>query len=350
MTSVTDRGPRGMTYFFGRLFLVALPLLVWQVVELFFLPPNFFTFRPWEALTAKCLGLFTGPLYPDRDLSMMSAPDMDPRGPRLKRIRFRTDSYGYRNLSDYDASTTYDYLLVGDSNFAGVNVDEPDSLAGVLEQDFGKKVYNAAFGYPHAKAFVNDPRIAANPPRWVILDMRPQDVLHGRYSTWPGVPGGNTSLKAKLGETPTPWERFLYATTSEPVRVLYDRAAKQLGYNFLRARLGLAKARPEPLLTPEQATTNFIAVLDSLVNMRQKLRERGSDLLVLLMPVPYPIGVGDAFASRLEQYVPMVHWQATSPYADECNPDTWFEPHDSHWQESSIRKAAKRIVAKSQDR
>ena len=336
-----------MTYFFSRLLVVVLPLLVWQVIELFILPGNYFTFRSWEALTVRNLGLFTGPLHPNQDISMMSAPDLDPRGPRLKSVRFRTDSSGYRNLADYSSEVTYDSLLIGDSNFAGVNVDDADTLAGVLERDYGKTVYNAAFGYPHAKAFVNDLRIKANPPRWVVLDFRPQDVVYGRYATWPEPGAVNQSLKARLGEMPSLWERFLFASTSESFRIVYDRATAQLGYNFLKARLGLAIRSREAPLSTEQVERNFEAVLSSLEAMRSRLREQGSDLMILLMPVPYPPGVGDAFAARLERKVPMVHWQAASLYAHEGNPVAWFEPYDSHWREASIQKAARRIVAAS---
>lgn len=337
-----------MLAYFLRLLLVVSPILLWQAVELFVLPSNFFTFRPWEAVTVQNSGLFRGPFYPRQDISMRAAGDLDPRGPRLKQVRFRTDSYGYRNPEDYVSSPRYDFLLVGCSNFAGANVDDDRTLRAVLERDYHKRVYTYASYYPNTNSFTNDVRVKRNPPRFVVLDIRPQDVIHGRYVDWPVDPPINESQKALLDEPCQLWERAVFSGTSDEFRILIDRAGKQLAYNWFRARAMLAKRKQEPPLTIDEARRNFGLVLESMVRLRETLRKQDCELIVLLMPLLFPEGVGDVFAAELEKHVPMVHWQATSPYRDEIDPRQWSEPNDSHWRESSILCAARRIAGVSE--
>ena len=339
-----------MPYFFSRLFLVVLPLIVWQIVELFILPNNCFTFRPWESLKIQNGSLFKGPFYPNQNVAMWAAGDLNPRGVRSKFVRFQTDRSGYRNHGDYASDIKYDYLLVGDSNFAGANVDDSDTLRAVLENEYGKKAYTYASSYPPTKSFLNDDRITTNPPKFVVLDFRPEDVVFGRYATWPKGKPVNQSQTAKLGEPVSLWELFLFENTSVAFRIIYDRAHAQLGYNFLRARLKLAKRRQDPQLTVQEAEANYHAVIESMVTLRGRLQKQGTELIVLLMPLPYPAGVGDLVAQNLEDRVPMVHWQAGSPYAAEAMQESWYEPNDSHWRKSSIVCAAKRIVAASEGR
>lgn len=339
-----------MIYFLSRLLMVFLPLVMWQLVELFVLPSTFFTFRPWESVRVQNGGLFRGPFYPNQNIEMQAAGDLDPQGPRLKRVRFQTDGSGYRNPQEYGDDTRYDFLLVGDSHFVGASVDEADTLRAVLEREHGKKAYNCASVFPESQAFMHDPRIQANPPRFVVLEFRPEDVVYGRYATWPTCSPVNDTVHAKICKPVSHWERFLFNSSSDAFRTVYDRAHTQLGFNYLRARLMLARRRIDPPLTIQQAEANFRAVIESLFGLSERLRERGSGLIVLLMPVPYPAGVGDLVARHLENRVPMVHWQAGSPYAHEADMNTWYEVNDSHWRESSIVVAAKRIVAVSEGR
>lgn len=338
----------GMAYFLSRLLLVVLPMIAWQVVELCILPSNFFTFRPWEAVKVQNNALFRGPFYPNQNIDMQAAGDLDPRGPRLKRVRFQTDGSGYRNPKEYQPDVRYDFLLVGDSNFAGASVDEDDTLRAVLEREHGKTAYCCASVFPESQAFMHDIRIQANPPRFVVLDFRPEDVVYGRYAKWPGCSPVNDTVDGKLCRSISLWDRILFRCTGDAFRTLYDRAHAQVGFNYLRARLLLAKRRPEPALTLRDAEANFRSVIDSMIGLRATLRAQGTELIILLMPLPYPVGVGDLVAQSLENHVPMVHWQASSSYAREADLRSWYEVNDSHWREASIVLAAKRIVAVSE--
>jgi hypothetical protein len=333
-----------MRYFFTRLLLVAAPLFAWQIVELFVLPPNYFTFRPWEAARVHNDGLFRGPFYPNQRIEMWSAGDLNPRGLRKTFVRFRTDDYGYRNPQPYNADTRYQFLLVGDSQFAGPNLHERDTLGVVLEREYGRPAYNYASGCRLCQSFIQDTRIAKNPPKFVVLDFRPEEAFYGRFTNWPRCTPVNDSLQAMLCDPVPLWHRILYQTTNDDVRIMYDRATRQHGYNWLRARMNLALRKPLPGLTLQQAERNILDFINAMVSLQGELRARGMTLVLLLVPVPYPEGVGDYVAGRLSPQVPMVHWQSGSPYRSDLATDPWFDEDDSHMSKLSILKCAYRII------
>lgn len=59
-----------------------------------------------------------------------------------RRVRFRTDSLGFRNDGDYAGEKV---LLVGDSFIAGSGGDQADLLSAQLRRDYGIPAYNLAF-------------------------------------------------------------------------------------------------------------------------------------------------------------------------------------------------------------
>jgi hypothetical protein len=333
-----------MTYFYARLLVLMAPILAWQAVELLVLPPNFFTFRPWEAVLVRNWALFRGPFYPNQDIEMWSAGDMNPRGHRGKHIRFRSDDCGYRNSEPYDVRAPYDLLLVGDSHMCGAYLHDRDTLATVLERKFDRRTYSYASGWPQCKAFLNDDRVWASPPRCVVFDVRPEDILHGRYGAWPECPPVDDSLQSMLCEPVSPWHRFLFRYASEDARVVYDRASKQLGYNFLRARMGLALRKPQPAVTLDQAHKNIEDFVAAMAGLKARLETRGVKFVVMLVPLAYPPGLGDYVAARLMPLVPLVHWHAGSPYAGDLTAEQCFEIDDSHMTKEGIARAAQRIV------
>jgi hypothetical protein len=140
------------------------------------------------------------------------------------------------------------------------------------------------------------------------------------------------------------WHRILYQTTNDDVRIMYDRATRQHGYNWLRARMNLALRKPLPGLTLQQAERNILDFINAMVSLQGELRARGMTLVLLLVPVPYPEGVGDYVAGRLSPQVPMVHWQSGSPYRSDLATDPWFDEDDSHMSKLSILKCAYRII------
>src|SRR5258708_15644153 len=85
-----------------RLTLLGLPLILWLLFDLFVLPVDYFTFRPWEALvtrsvSSEILGLF----YPDQHLVKLSIGAYDAArdvpNPRRQYEEWFTDENGVRN-------------------------------------------------------------------------------------------------------------------------------------------------------------------------------------------------------------------------------------------------------------
>lgn len=108
-------------------------------------PPEAVAFRAWEALTSRpsASGPFqasarfeTETAYGDL-ASVANLPALR----HLRPERFSTDAAGCRNGP---VSGTPEILLVGDSFGAGCAVNDDEMLSVRLEQDLGRKVYNAA--------------------------------------------------------------------------------------------------------------------------------------------------------------------------------------------------------------
>lgn len=133
---------------FVRGLLFALPWICFLGLDLA-LPLGSSTFRPWESLSVyRAGGYLPGPFYPDRELSMVAEGDLGRQGRYAveKKVRWQTDSYGYRSFPAADES--YEVVLVGDSFAAGSSLDQEDTLAGQLGDLLGSDVYTFA---PEAK-------------------------------------------------------------------------------------------------------------------------------------------------------------------------------------------------------
>ncbi len=115
-----------------------------------FLGPGFLYRSPHEMLATFDYRLGHGRYQPDRQVNMLM-PYGDMVGldrtaqdaiAQPRRVRFHTDSQGFRNDRDYAGEKV---LLVGDSFIAGSGGDQEDLLSAQLRRDFGIYAYNLAF-------------------------------------------------------------------------------------------------------------------------------------------------------------------------------------------------------------
>jgi hypothetical protein len=112
--------------------------------------PGFLYRSPHEMLATFDYRLGHGRYQPDRQVDMlmpygdMVGLDQTTKGAiaQPRRVRFRTDSQGFRNDRDY---TDEKVLLVGDSFIAGSGGDQEDLLSAKLRRDYGIPAYNLAF-------------------------------------------------------------------------------------------------------------------------------------------------------------------------------------------------------------
>jgi hypothetical protein len=211
-----------------RLMLLGSPLVLWPVFELFVLPIDYFTFRPWEALITRSVSTeILGPFYPNQHLIKLSIGAYDAArevaNPRRQYEEWFTDANGFRNRPRPDQPDRYDVLLLGDSNIVGAFNTQDQILSEQLQRSCGCTVYNAAAAAPLVRT--RDGRFVKNPPKAVVVNL--------------GLPKDPTLLLT-LGAS-----RFSVVSFGElrstiwPTRalILADRLMKQAGREWLRARL-----------------------------------------------------------------------------------------------------------------
>ncbi len=148
----------------SKLALLALPFILWPLVEVFVLPMNFFTFRIWETISVNSMRVMSGPFYPNVHMQMEEEGELAPRTPfaQKRKVEWYTDPYGYRNRD-----TENDVLLIGDSNITGAKLSQEETLAEVLEQQLGRNVYS--FAPATMNRFLATDRFQENPPKLVIV-------------------------------------------------------------------------------------------------------------------------------------------------------------------------------------
>lgn len=121
------------------------PVLLLALVETFVLPPTFFTFRCWEALSYVRDIPADGPFYPNAVATMHEKGDLAPNlhKPDAQAIVWITDSLGFRNDT---LVRDPDILLIGDSFVVGSRQDQSQTLSNILASMLapGTKIYSMA--------------------------------------------------------------------------------------------------------------------------------------------------------------------------------------------------------------
>jgi hypothetical protein len=335
----------------ARLSLLFAPLVIWQMVELFVLPVDLFTFRFWEALVAQRVHLLPGPFYPNTYLEKYSAGDLASRGPRRKLVRFHSDRYGQRNPPRGDKA--FEIVIIGDSNIMGSHIDEPDTIRAEVESRCNCSVYAYGSGlWSNILSFLEDDRFERNPPAYVVLEFRPGDFEQGNMRVYRPCAGSafpNRTLVARLCDTVD--SRLLQVLAAmglqehQTVLAFIDRFHKQPAYHFLHSRLGLT-ARDDIDQTGAASPDKRSSIersKEALRSYRAALAERGSQFLLFVMPnhTNHPAGDGSvpAWLSDLqeESFNVISINSSTTPLS---TLSSWWMDEDSHWREESIEFSA----------
>lgn len=161
MKVIKDKGVKRLL---RNLTLLALPFLIWPLIEVFLLPMNFFTFRIWETISVNKMRVMSGPFYPNIHMQMEEEGELAPHTPFAQKrvVEWYTDAYGYRNRD-----TKSDVLLIGDSNITGAKLSQEETLAEVLERQIHKDVYS--FAPATMNRFLATDRFQETPPELVIV-------------------------------------------------------------------------------------------------------------------------------------------------------------------------------------
>jgi hypothetical protein len=120
------------------------PVILLMVIEVL-IPPNTFTFRPWEGLKYSTTVPTYCQFYPNQSLEMDAVGDLAHHTDKAvhRTERWVTDKLGYRNDAFIEQA---DVLFIGDSFIAGTGLTQDDLLSNKLRKKMGKdfKVYNMA--------------------------------------------------------------------------------------------------------------------------------------------------------------------------------------------------------------
>jgi hypothetical protein len=333
-----------------KLGLLVLPLMAWQVVELFVLPSDAFAFRFWEGMVTRQVYLLPGPFYPNRRLDKWTAGDQQPRAPRRKFVRFQSDEFGQRNAPG--RGDQYDVVVIGDSNVVGSHIDEPDTIRAALERECNCRVYAYGPYLPvNILSFLSDRRFERNPPKWVVLEFRPGDIearnlpiydgcrqpqypegsLVGRFCPMHVLPTGTQPLVQILD--------WLGVGGRHEVLVLVDRIMKQSAYHAVHARLRLV-GPGRPSANPEATAAEVSYAIEAFRSYQAALAARGTRLLLFSMhnQKPGPASVSPWNDELRDAGLRLVSIDTTTTPPELFS--RWWLEDDSHWREESIAFSA----------
>ncbi len=326
-----------------RLFLLFSPFLLWVVFEATMTPPEYFGYRFWEPTVVRTQWLLPTFFYPNMTLNMWTASDQDVQGPKDHYVQFSTDSFGYRNKKDWDVNTKYEFVITGDSNIVGSNIDEPSTLGAVLERLCGCAVYNAAPSMPFR--IEASPWFTANPPQYFVIQMKPSYPEVGWYLDpqchdyyFPGKPPGAVCSWWQAQR------QFLMEALPINFRIFIDRISKQMGYNYLKAKMHLEKRKKgNVILDSEMISKNRIRSMDFFRDTVNRMKQYGTQVVFVVFPESDRSR--NNYFEELKALAPTFYYVPTKEGSAEYPSirDFYFE-RDSHWRENSVRLVANWIL------
>ncbi|RDV13696.1 hypothetical protein DXT99_18170 [Pontibacter diazotrophicus] len=337
-----------------KLTLLALPFILWPLIEVFLLPINFFTFRIWETISVNSMQVMSGPFYPNIHMKMMEEGELAPRTPyaRKRLVEWYTDVYGYRNRD-----VKHDVLLIGDSNITGAKLTQDETLAEVLEEHLNRPVYS--FAPATVNRFLATDRFEQDPPHLVIVSS-----IERRVPDLPaiGANGFNSELRDKTGN-------FIGSSSIlTSLAVTADRISKLGLYRRTLAEMERSLGRKEYIsynneffIEGEIANREFSEeevdrVADVLEGYQHVLQERGIQFLFLPIPnkenVYYQLLPSQKqatflprlFAKLQERGVPYVDLQPSFNKLYQQEQVPLYPADDAHWNEVAVKVAARLLT------
>jgi hypothetical protein len=197
---ITQRELKDLLRLGTRCGLLVLPFLLAQVLELFVLPIDFFTFRVWEAALAVPYR-YPGAYYPNLHLKKAREfgdhyREGDPGKVQSKPVEWFTDAYGYRNRPEMERKSSYDAVVLGDSNIVGSFLDQKDTLTEVMSARSGKTVYSYSIGADHISLFFSDPRFVSKSVQLLAVESKVGnwDTNSGYLNNFRAMPDGSLDV------------------------------------------------------------------------------------------------------------------------------------------------------------
>jgi len=244
----------------SRGMLLLFPFLILQLLELFVLPLDFFTFRVWEAALGTPF-LYPGPFYPNIHIKKTREygdcyRSGDPSKVQAKPVEWFTDASGWRNRPEIEKKDHYDMVVVGDSNIVGSFLDQKDTISEILGNRSGKVGYSYSLAHDKPGLFFSDPKIVQKKPSLLVVESKVGNWNENNsylinFREWPD---GSLDLVNREQEFTT-----YYAPTRQPfLEKIVSQFAKHAMFYSLKSNLFT-----EFLIPPKNSSEIFIGNLSS---------------------------------------------------------------------------------------
>ena len=349
---------RGVKRLLGKLLLLALPFILWPLVEVLFLPMNFFTFRIWETVSVNSMRVMSGPFYPNIHMKMEEEGELAPHTPYAEKrvVEWYTDAYGYRNRD-----TKCDVLLIGDSNITGAKLSQEETLAEVLERQLGKDVYS--FAPATMNRFLATDRFQENPPELVIVSSIERRILELPPV---GDNGFNSKLRNLSGNiiNSSPALTWLAVTADRVSKLgLYHRTLASIERAF--GRKEYISYDNEFFIEGDTANRTYSEeeikyVADVLEGYKTALEERG--IRFLFMPIPNKENIYYQLlpSKKKPDFLPRLMAELRRRRVDAVDLQSDFEKlyqhknvplypaDDAHWNNVAVKVAANLVTSRLQ--
>jgi alginate O-acetyltransferase complex protein AlgJ len=347
--------------FLAKLLFFISPFAALVILDAFLLPPDFFTFRTWEALKVERVRwALPGYFYPRMTVSKVEEGDLGHHTPYAvkKQTFWETDRFGYRKKDTGKRRAAI--VVVGDSNVAGSGLSQREILSEVLEETLGVAVYPLSPG--SMSRFLRDPWFRDNPPDTVILvsierELPDLSPLKDDYSS-------RSPLRLRL-------QRLAQGIRTDPmaqaVAIPLDRAVKLNILHYTRARIRQVFAGSEqrllrshdgmlllPAMTGHEKIPGktFEQVLQIVRSYDAALKARG--IRFILLPIPdkeniyYDRIPGRQRSGLLSGFIRAVKdsgieiadTQRAFEEADRVGGTLLYQLDDTHWNGNGVGVAA----------
>jgi alginate O-acetyltransferase complex protein AlgJ len=337
-----------------------LPFFLLIAVELFVLPINFFTFRPWETLIIrKVKMLLPGFFYPNMRVEQIEQGDIAPYSAFsvMRKVEWQTDRYGYRKRNT--SVNGSEIVIIGDSMIGGVGLTQKDLLSEVLEQQSGVSVY--PYAPRRVSDFLKESRFFRYPPDVVIFETAENlipllDPLSVRQRNVK-EPGSVVKFFRSAREIPC----------VQSLGIFLDRIYKANMLNYLRAQLRrkVSTAKPRyhdragPMLFLMGTTVNkdipkeqIIAYAQIIEGYCRTIQKRGIRFIFLPIPTKEniyhdllpnrkrPVNLDRLISEMKKRGVETVNLQQAFAREYHKKGTLLYRLDDTHWNGKGVRIAA----------
>lgn len=338
--------------FLLKLGLIFSPFIILIAIELFVLPPDYFTFRFYETIR---IGHFNtqlyGPFYPNVDMDKIEQGDLAPYTSYAvkRRVILHTDKYGYRKVNTERRS---EVVIIGDSYIWGSGLTQDEMLSEKLEKKWNVGVY--PFAPSEVNSFLRDGRFIKDPPKIVIVSSI-ERYLCDLPKIDEEVVNGKRIAK----------ESFWYKSDKlQQTAVMLDRIWDSRMYNFYKKRVfsvfssRLYVKRSKMLFLQgesankdgtEEEIDRYASVIEEYYNYF-----KSQNIEFLFLPIPNkeniyyemfpsqkkPTLLSNVIKELQKRNVPVIDMQTAFDNAYKNEGKTLYQLDDSHWNIEGVEVAA----------